>query len=89
MPNFQGILISQFKLQKAKRIGTHFCLGQFIRLTRGPSRQLRSLQLEQTWYISFSLEFSNIPLEHTPDPQPTIYKGLLHIWGLGYAPGVC
>ena len=26
-------------------------------------------------------EFSNIPLEHTPDPQPTVYEGILFIWG--------
>ena len=26
-------------------------------------------------------EFSNIPLQHTPDPQPTVYQGILFIWG--------
>ena len=26
-------------------------------------------------------EFSNIPLEHTPDPQPTVYEGIPFIWG--------
>jgi len=26
-------------------------------------------------------EFFNIPLEHTPDPQPTVYEGILFIWG--------
>ena len=25
--------------------------------------------------LSFFSEFSNIPLEHTPDPQPTVYEG--------------
>ena len=28
-------------------------------------------------------EFSNIPLEHTPDPQPTVYEGIPFIWGFG------
>ncbi len=41
-------------------------------------------------------ELSNRPLEHTPNPQPTVYEGIPFIWGfvmvwgcLGYAPGVC
>ena len=41
-------------------------------------------------------ELSNIPLEHTPDPQPTVYEGIPFIWGfrdswgmLRYAPRVC
>ena len=39
-------------------------------------------------------EFSNIPLEHTPDPQPTVYVSEFFSFGgengcLGYAPGVC
>ena len=33
-------------------------------------------------------EFSNIPLEHTPDPQPTVYEGILFIWGFGDAWGI-
>ena len=33
-------------------------------------------------------EFSNIPLEHTPDPQPTVYEGILFIWGFGDAWGM-
>ena len=42
--------------------------------------------------FSFSVtllkDFSNIPLEHTPNPQPTVYEGIPFIWGLG-KPGVC
>ena len=33
-------------------------------------------------------EFSTIPLEHTPDPQPTVYEGSLFIWGFGDAWGM-
>ena len=34
-------------------------------------------------------EFFNIPLEHTPDPQPTVYVSeFLSFGGLGI-PGVC
>ncbi len=33
-------------------------------------------------------EFSNIPLEHTPDPQPTVYEGIPFIWGVGDAWGM-
>ena len=25
----------------------------------------------------------NIPLEHTPDPQPLVYEGILFMWGFG------
>ena len=37
---------------------------------------------------------SNIVLEPTPDPEPTLYEGIpylfLGVWGcFGYAPGVC
>ena len=28
-------------------------------------------------------ELSNIPLEHTPDPQPGVYEGISFIWGFG------
>ena len=39
-------------------------------------------------------EFSNIALEHTPDPEPTVYVSEFLAFGgerggLGYAPGVC
>ena len=34
-------------------------------------------------------EFSNIPLEHTPDPQPTVYEGIPFIWGVYRFLGVC
>ena len=30
-----------------------------------------------------SKKFSNIPLEHTPDSQPTLYEGIPSIWGFG------
>ena len=33
-------------------------------------------------------EFSNIPLEHTPDPQPTVYEGVPFICGFGDAWGM-
>ena len=33
-------------------------------------------------------EFSNIPLEHTPDPEPTVYEGIPSIWGFGEAWGM-
>ena len=33
-------------------------------------------------------EFSKIPLEHTPDAQPTFYEGILSIWGFGDAWGM-
>ena len=33
-------------------------------------------------------EFSNIPLEHTPDPEPTVYEGIPFIWGFGEAWGM-
>ena len=46
-----------------------------------------------THMVGFTMiqEFSNIPMEHTPDPEPTVYEGIpLGVWGgLGYAPGVC
>ena len=35
-----------------------------------------------SWLIFLCIqEFSNIPLEHTPDPQPTVYEGIPFIWG--------
>ena len=33
-------------------------------------------------------EFSNIPLEHTPNPQPIVYEGFLSIWRFGDARGM-
>ncbi len=33
-------------------------------------------------------EFSNIPLEHTPDHQPTVYEAFLFIWGFRDAWGM-
>ena len=33
------------------------------------------------WDLGGFPEFSNIPLEHTPDPQPTVYEGIPFIWG--------
>ena len=32
-----------------------------------------------SWWLS--LRLSNIPLEHTPDPEPTGYEGIPFIWG--------
>jgi len=37
--------------------------------------------------LGFVSEFSNIPLEHTPDPEPTVYEGIPFIWGFGEAWG--
>ncbi len=43
--------------------------------------------------VVFFQDLTNRPLEHTPNPQPTVYEGIPFIWGfwgcLGYAPGVC
>ena len=39
-------------------------------------------------YVPTFQEFSNIPLEHTPDAQPTFYEGILSIWGFGDAWGM-
>ena len=33
-------------------------------------------------------EFANIPLEHTPGPEPTVYEGIPFIWGFGEAWGM-
>ena len=33
-------------------------------------------------------EFSNIPLEHTPDLQPPVYEGIPFVWGFGDAWGM-
>ena len=33
-------------------------------------------------------EFSNIPLEHTPDLQPSVYEGIPFVWGFGDALGM-
>ena len=33
-------------------------------------------------------EFANIPLEHTPDPEPTVYEGIPFIWRFGEAWGM-
>ena len=43
-----------------------------------------------THYKDFLLiqEFSNKPLEHTPDPEPTVYEGIPFIWGFGEAWGM-
>ena len=32
--------------------------------------------------------FANIPLEHTPDPEPTGYEGIPFIWRFGEAWGM-
>ena len=36
-----------------------------------------------------SKNFSNIPLEHTPDPQPTVYDLEFLSFGASGMPGVC
>ena len=33
-------------------------------------------------------KISNIPLEHTPNPEPTVYEGIPFIWGFGEAWGM-
>ena len=42
------------------------------------------LEANRFWGDTFS-EFSNIPLEHTPDPEPTVYEEIPFIWGFGEA----
>ena len=44
------------------------------------------INIEST--IAYLQEFSNIPLEHTPDPEPTVYEGIPFIWGFGEAWGM-
>ena len=54
----------------------------------GGSPVLLGILLQQEWVAVHIQEFSSIPLEHTPDPEPTVYEGIPFIWGFGEAWGM-
>ena len=39
-----------------------------------------TLTKDKTTYLQ---DLTNRPLEHTPNPQPTVYEGIPFIWGFG------
>ena len=45
-------------------------------------RNLRSVKHpKKKHHSAYSRHFSNMPLEHTPDPEPTVYEGIVSFWG--------
>ena len=58
------------------------CVSPTYRRTLGKSYQIHSRDCADL------PEFANITLEHTPDPEPTVYEGIPFIWGFGEAWGM-
>ena len=48
-----------------------------------PNKIQGSLNYQFLWDQTYVQDLTNRPLEHTPNPQPTVYEGIPFIWGFG------